>query len=119
MSTTPDHPHPPHQRRLTDFTDAGTQPTIRDVWEILIEIRDRMEYVEREQTEQATAFPINDLKKPDYDGHRRAHVDMIADQKIMDGYKTGVTKQVLGIVVVFVLGLIFSGLVSRLSDHIK
>lgn len=123
MSNLTDHLSSPNavtpQRRFEDFTPAGSQPTIKDVWEILVDIRDRMETVERKQSNLATAFTLNDLHKPDYDGHRKDHVEIVQNRKIMDSYKTEATKKVLAVLVVFALGLMANGLGAKVAEHIK
>lgn len=106
-------------RRSDDFTDKGSVPTAKDAWNLAIEIRDRLEKVERRQKEQATAFPINDLNTPDYDGHRKDHVAMREEQKTLTGYKTDITKKILGLVVLALLGLTLSGMLNRLAESFK
>lgn len=101
-------------RRASDFTNGGHQPTMMDVWGLLIEIRDRLDDVERLQDTQSTAFPVDDLQKPDYSGHRRAHVDMIKSEQLMDDYKSDATKEIVKMIVVFVVGLIANGFISKL-----
>lgn len=96
-----------------------TQPTIADVWHISLEIRDRLAVVERQQLEYMSAFPVNDLNKPDYDGHRKSHTSMAKSQEIMSSYKNEATKKVIGIVIVFIIGLISSGFLSKLTPLIK
>jgi hypothetical protein len=95
-------------------TDTGSQPTIADVWKISLEIRDRLAIVERQQAEHASAFPVNDLHKPDFDGHRRSHVSMSKNHEIVESYKNEATKKIIGIAVVFIIGLLSSGLISKL-----
>lgn len=103
-------------RRANDHIN---QPTIADVWQISLEIRDRLAIVERQQLEHITAFPVNDLNKPDYDGHRKSHVSMMKSQEVMTSYKTEATKKVIGIFVVFIIGLISSGFFNKLTPFIK
>lgn len=42
-----------------------------------------------------TAFILNDLGKPDYDGHRSAHKNMIQAAKTIESYKIDATKKLL------------------------
>ena len=109
---------PQFNRRASDFTTGGNQPTLVDVWGLLIEIRDRLDEVERMQLTQSTAFPVDDLQKPDYSGHRRAHVNMIKSDQIMDNYKSDATKEIVKMVVVFVIGLIANGFIAKLTPLI-
>lgn len=107
------------QLGISDVTQSGKAPTITDVWRLVVEIRNRLEYVERQQLEHVTAFAVNDLNKPDYDGHRRSHTELKKSKEILDSYKQSVTKNVIMIVVVFIFGIFTSGLLSRLSGIIK
>ena len=65
------------------------------------------------------AFVKNDLGEPDFDGHRRAHLQLIEADKIMNGYKNEATKKVIGWVVAILLGAMSSGFVMWMKDHLK
>ena len=69
--------------------------------------------------QMAKAFVLNDLGEPDYDGHRRAHLEWIEGHKIVNGYKIEATKKVVGWVVVAILGAISAPLFNFLAAHIK
>jgi hypothetical protein len=90
---------------------------------LLLEIRDRLDHVERLQAEHASAFPTNDLAKPDFDGHRRAHKTMIRDALLVEDYKTDATKKVLSwlaIGAVSVLGgSMVNSVMTYLQGHVK
>lgn len=107
------------QLEISDVTQSGNAPTIIDVWRLVVEIRNRLESVERQQLEHITAFAVNDLNKPDYDGHRRAHTELKKSKEVLDSYKHDATKNVISIVVVFVVGLLSSGLVTKLIGLLK
>jgi hypothetical protein len=101
-----------------DIKHPGNPPSIEDIWNLLVEIRNHLGVLERNQSEQVTAFPVNDLRKPDFDGHRKDHLAIREEKQIMDNYKTGITKKILSVIVVFVLGLIASGFTTTVSNHI-
>ena len=61
-------------------------------------------------------FVVNDLGEPDFDGHRKAHIQMIEAEKILKSYKTEATKKVIGWVVAALLGLSTSILFSYAKD---
>lgn len=42
-----------------------------------------------------TAFVLNDLHKPDFEGHRASHRSMIEASKTLEGYKIDLTKKAL------------------------
>lgn len=65
------------------------------------------------------AFPKNDLGQPDFDGHRKDHVRRIEESEQMRGYKEDVTKRVLGVIVMGLVGLILLGLVEYMKVSIK
>lgn len=106
-------------KRAIDMTETGLSPTIFDVWQILVEIRDRLDVVERQQAEHSTAFLVNDLSRPDFDGHRRSHSKLVKSEEVMDSYKNEATKKFIGIVVVFVIGLLSSGFIAKLAESMK
>lgn len=82
------------QSQLKTITDnQGTQLTK------LIGIEGRLDTYE-------TAFVLNDLHKPDFEGHRLSHKSMIAAAKTLEGYKVDLTKKALTWVGA-VLGLFF------------
>lgn len=114
MSSGPDNKFNPQ-----DLTSSGQQPTIVDVWKLLNEINGRLEDLERNFDTITTAFPIDDLNKPDYAGHRRQHMEIIKGEELMDGYKHDATKQIIKMIVTFVAGLIASGFVAKLAGLIK
>jgi hypothetical protein len=87
--------------------DRGNQPA--GLEEQLKALTERVVVLERHREEVDRAFPMNDIARPDYDGHRRTHVKMEEANKLMESYKVGVTKQILSAAVVFVLGLLSSG----------
>jgi hypothetical protein len=90
-----------------------------DIWKLVVEIRDRLEEVEREQNLHVTAFSVNDLNTPDYDGHRKSHAKLTKSEEILDGYKQSATKNVISIVVTFLLGLLAAGFISKISEVLK
>lgn len=53
-----------------------------------------------------TAFVLNDLHKPDFEGHRLSHKSMIEASKTLEGYKVDLTKKALAWVGA-ILGLFF------------
>lgn len=108
-----------HTTKISDMTELGNQPTITDVWRLVIEIRDRLEKVERQQEEHVTAFSFNDLNKPDFDGHRRSHAKLVKSDELVESYKQDVTKKILGMCAVFILGLLSTGIFTKAVELIK
>ena len=65
------------------------------------------------------AFVKNDLGAEDYDGHRRAHAKQIDEDKIVSGYKRGVTQNAIWAAIAGLAALIGYGLLDWLRTHIK
>jgi len=65
------------------------------------------------------AFIKNDLGEPDYDGHRKQHLAIADAEKILQSYKNEATKKVIGWVVALFLGIMSSGLIIWVKDHLK
>jgi hypothetical protein len=79
------------------------------------EMNDRISLMEHRHGYVSSAFPQNDLGKPDYDGHRRAHLQLIEDGKVVAGYKGEVAKTVLGVIAGGVITLLISGFMSAIT----
>lgn len=86
---------------------------------LLKEIHAKVTTLEAGALAMTEAFVLNDLHKPDFHGHRQAHLSQIKAAEIMDGYKRGITKKIIGWMVVFALGLLASGFVAQVSGHLK
>lgn len=108
-----------HTSKISNEVLTGNQPTLTDVWRLVIEIRDRLEKVERQQEEYVTAFSFNDLNRPDFDGHRRSHTKLTKSEELIEEYKQSITKKIINSVVVFCFGLMAAGLGSRIMELIK
>ena len=93
-------------------TDDLREPTLSDIWQKLMEIEQR-------QIAHSTAFLVNDLGTPDYEGHRQAHRAMVKAAAALEGYKTDATKKVIGAVLGVVGTLLALGVVSWLQGHFK
>ena len=85
----------------------------------LTDLNDRLSAIEHRNGYVSSAFPYNDLGKPDYDGHRKSHLQQIADAKIVEGFKVDAAKKVMGIIITVLLTIIGSGLVATLSERLK
>lgn len=56
-----------------------------------------------------TAFVLNDLNRPDFEGHRASHRSMIEAAKALETYKVDVTKKVLAWVGGIIALVFFTG----------
>lgn len=98
------------KRRMTDHE----QVTADNIWKILLEIRADIQSMKQDHTHVSEAFVKDDLSKPDYHGHRKAHIDMIREAAVVDGYKQDATKKIIGLVLTFVLGLLAAGFLESI-----
>jgi len=93
----------------------GGSPSNEDLWNFLKGLNDRVAVMEHRHGYVSSAFPQNDLGKPDYDGHRRSHLALIEQDKVVEGYKGEITKTILSILAGVVLTLIGSGILQALT----
>jgi len=105
---------PNANRRVTD--GPSQLPTNLDILNAVKDMHADIEALERSLTEMTTAFTVNDINKPDFDGHRKAHLKITKNEDIIDNYKIDATKKIVGAAVVFILGLISSGMLTKLTD---
>jgi len=106
-------------RRASDLTPSGLPPTIYDVWKLLVEVNEGLAEVKRQQKEHASAFIKDDLDRPDFDGHRKSHIKLVKAEEIVQEYKMDATKKILGAAIVFILGLLSSGVAVKIGEHVK
>ena len=111
-----EHEQPQYQRRASDSAPGGSNgPSNSDIWKLLIEIQRDLSVVIQKQAEHATAFVVNDLGKPDLDGHRLYHHRSIKNAEQMDSYKSGMTKTAVDWATKGLLTLIVAGVLATLS----
>ena len=103
-------------RRTEDRTNYAI---LLEIQGITTEIKDRLSIIESKQQTVDSAFMINDLNKPDYDGHRKEHIAFKKQEVLVENYKYAVTKKVLLWGTVGILSLIGSSLVDKLIHFIK
>lgn len=106
---------PQVDRRKTPMPD-GVHVTLEDVWTLLKEVNDRLSKLEHRYGYISSAFVTNDLGKPDYDGHRRSHGEMIKQAQAMDGYKQEGAKGIIKMLVAFVGGILSIGLLEWIKN---
>jgi len=82
-------------------------------------IHEEIENIKRKLIQIDTAFLRDDLAAVDYPGHRIDHLDRRKSSKIISEYKISGTKVIIGIVITFLVGLITSGFILRLTEVLK
>jgi len=75
-----------------------------------------IEDIKRKLIQIDTAFLRDDLASVDYPGHRVDHLDRRKSSTIISEYKVTGTKAIIGIVTVFVFGIMTSGFITKLSE---
>lgn len=89
-----------------------------DIHKKLAIIRDELEYIKRKIIQIDTAFLRDDLLSVDYPGHRKEHLERRTADIIISEYKVSATKIILGIVVMFLIGLVASGFITKMATAI-
>ena len=79
----------------------------------------RLSIIEHSHSSMREAFIQNDLGKPDYDGHRRGHKQLVKEAEVVEGYQIDATKKVVGVVVLGAITLLLTGALEWLKAHIR
>ena len=90
----------------------GPAPDPQKLWQYIQLLNDRLSLMEHRHSYLSSAFPQNDLGKPDYDGHRKAHLELIEQSKVLDGYKNAATKKVLTVIVGVITAIAGAGMLE-------
>lgn len=101
-------------RRASDHSGVSNADLLEAIEGLRAEVRD----LKMSTSAIETAFPLNDLGKPDHEGHRLAHKSMIQAAKIMESYKVDATKKVLMWGVGGVLFILTTG-IGGIGEHLK
>jgi hypothetical protein len=93
--------------------------TQKEVLDHILEIKEQLAELEGKLDRHIhvvhRAFPRNDLQEPDFDGHRHYHTKKVSEEKIVSGYKQGITEKILQGVIGFILMLLGMGAVAWLK----
>lgn len=112
-------PNPPDLDRAPGRRTTDHASLLPEALTLLKSIDAKVTVMEAASLAMTEAFVLNDLHKPDFHGHRQAHLAQIKAAEIMDSYKRGVTKKILGWLAVFALGTLASGFAGQIVGHIK
>jgi hypothetical protein len=91
----------------------------RDLLAIVTQINERTRDIEKNIKELSTAYPKNDLGEPDYDGHRKSHIQMDRQADIVDNYKKSVTETILTWLVTGLMIILASGVIETIRHYIS
>lgn len=90
--------------------------TQKEVLDHILEIKEQISKLEDKLDRHVhmvhRAFPRNDLQEPDFDGHRHYHTKKVNEEKVVSGYKQGITEKILQGVIGFILMLLGMGAVA-------
>lgn len=98
---------------------TGYTPTNAELWTLVQGMNDRVSTLEHRYGYIISAFPKNDLGKPDFDGHRKDHLQIRKDGEVVESYKEGATKTVLNWAVVGLGTVFLAGLMDWIRTHLK
>ena len=90
-------------------------PTNKDLLSVIIQINERTRVIESTLKSQSSAFIINDLGSPDYDGHRKSHLKLENEAKLVENYKKNVSETIIK----WAVGIFLVIMVSGLGETIK
>lgn len=96
-------------------SNAPNSPNTDELWKHVSELNDRLSIIEHRHGYVSSAFPQNDLGKPDYDGHRKAHIQLVEDSKVVQGYKSEVTKTILSVIAGALLTMLGTGFIQAIT----
>lgn len=85
----------------------------------LQDLHNRVSAIEHKDSRVAEAFVKNDLGVPDYDGHRKAHLAMIEQAKVVEGYKRTTTQRLIEWGLAGLGLLLGAGAIDWLRAHLK
>jgi hypothetical protein len=94
-------------------------PTNQDYEKDITDLNDRVSSLEHKAARAAEAFVKNDLNVPDYDGHRKAHLDSMEQAKVVAGYKRTMTQRLLEWGLAGVGVLLGAGALDWIKGHLK
>lgn len=101
--------------RQSDLCPPGGEPVNPDHCTTAAEMRARIAALEREHTLFKSAFILNDLGLPDYEGHRHDHRMRVEAAKVMDSYKITATHKVIAAVVAMFVLLFSTGVTTKIQ----
>jgi uncharacterized membrane protein len=103
-------------KRITDFTEEGKEPTVQDSWHLARLAHNRINELKVDHDLLSRAFLKDDLNTPDYDGHRKSHKKFQDAENLVQDYKISMTKDVLKMVVGFIIGILVIGFTTYLKS---
>jgi len=101
--------------RQTDLCPPGGEPFNPDHCTTAVDMRARIAALERDNTLIKSAFILNDLGLPDFDGHRHDHRVRMEAAKVMDSYKITATHKVIAAIVAMFVLFFSTGVTTKIQ----
>jgi len=95
------------------------QASLEEMNVIVEEMHTRLQVLEHSHNRMKEAFVLNDLKVPDYDGHRVAHLDAMERDRITKSYQREAAGVGIKWVTAGAISIFVAGLLTWLKDHLK
>lgn len=118
MSTKPREPKVTRIQH-TDSCPPGGEPLNPDHCTTAADIRARVAALERDNTLIKSAFILNDINLPDFDGHRTDHRIRKEAAKIMENYKITAAHKVIAAVMAALVLFFSTGITTKLQAIVQ
>lgn len=105
--------------RQSDTCPSSNEPFDPEHCAVSSDVRTRLATVERELTLIKSAFVLNDLNLPDFDGHRSDHRIRKEAAKVMENYKITATHKVIAAVMAAIVLFFSSGITTRIQAIVQ
>jgi hypothetical protein len=106
-----------HESRISldgEFDKLNT-PSNKDLLNVITQINERTRAIESTLKSHDSAFVINDLGTPDYDGHRKSHIKLENEANIVENYKKNVSE----VIIKWGVGALLLILVTGLGETVR
>lgn len=105
--------------RQSDLCPPGGEPFNPDHCTTAVDMRARLAALERDNTLIKSAFILNDINLPDFDGHRTDHRMRKEAAKIMENYKITATHKVIALVIAAVVMFFSTGITTKIQSFVQ
>ena len=121
MSTEPRESREPKAIRIrqSDLCPPGGEPFNPDHCTTAADMLSRLAALERDNTLLKSAFILNDISLPDFDGHRTDHRLRKEAAKVMENYKITATHKVIAVIVAALVLIFSTGITTKLQAIVQ
>lgn len=86
---------------------------------LVTQINERTREIEKNIKSLSTAYVKNDLGEPDYDGHRKSHIQMDKQADLVENYKKGITETIITWLVTGLMIVLASGAMETIRHYLS